>query len=91
MGDFRIEVEAVGGHGCQREKGKGQRVEDCGCPGCPDCLARRFVADLLKQGQNVQKATLTHWPGQDGDCRSRDLPGAEVRDNLLTGIRRGNF
>lgn len=91
MGDFRIEVNATGGHGCQREKGRGDRIEDCGQPGCPDCIARRFVAELVKSGSQVREATLTHWPGQDGDTRSKELVGSEVRDNLLTGIRRGDF
>lgn len=81
MGDFSIEVRAVGGHGCQRDLKSGATVGDCGNPSCPDCIARRFVAELKKSGQSVSQATLTHWPGQD----------SEVRDNLLTGIRRGSF
>lgn len=48
MGDFRIEVNATGGHGCQRELKDGASVKECGDPNCPDCIARRFVAELPK-------------------------------------------
>jgi hypothetical protein len=81
MGDFRIEVKAVGGHGCQREVKDGGDVHGCGQMGCPDCIAREFVATLQRKGNSVNSATLTHWPGQAG----------EVVDDLLTKKRRGSF
>ena len=83
MGNFRIEVESVGNHGCQRELGDGATVTGCGDPSCPDCIARRFVAELKAKGQlySTAKATLTHWPGTPG----------EVQDDLITGIRTGHF
>ena len=81
MGQFRIEVTAVGGHGCQREIKDGGTVPGCGQPGCPDCAARQFVARLKAEGNNVEKAELIHWPGQKD----------EVKDDLLTGIRSGSF
>ena len=81
MGNFTIEVEAVGGHGCQRDKKSGEVVDGCGQPGCPDCIARGFVKELEAKGNSVTRATLRHWPHTEG----------EVSDNLLTGKRRGNF
>lgn len=81
MGDFRIEVNATGGHGCQRELKDGADVKDCGNPSCPDCLARRFVRDLTNQGQLVKDALLIHWPNGT----------PTIVDNLLTGKRSGNF
>ena len=82
MGLFRVEVEAVGGHGCQRNIGDGQQVQNyCGSPGCPDCIAREFVRSLKRTGAMVQKAVLTHWPGTS----------TEVRDDLLSGTRSGKF
>ena len=84
MGHFRIEVNAVGGHGCQREKKDGEVVEGCGEMHCPDCVARAFVARLKSMGVfscTPASATLTHWPGTSG----------EVRDDLLTGVRSGSF
>jgi hypothetical protein len=84
MGIFRIEVEGVGGHGCQREIKDGGVVVGCGQPHCPDCIARKFVDELKMAGMfNTPPASakLIHWPGQQ----------SEVRDDLLTGIRSGSF
>jgi hypothetical protein len=46
MGDFRIEVDAVGAHGCDRTKGDGETVFGCGSMACPDCITARYVADM---------------------------------------------
>ena len=81
MGDFRIEVNATGGHGCQRDFGNKEKVEGCGLPGCPDCLAREFVAKLKESGNQVRDALLVHWPNGPGT----------VVDNLLTKERSGSF
>jgi hypothetical protein len=87
MGDFRVVVEAVGGHGCQREKGTGETVIGCDKPGCPDCMAREFVRRLKRSGATMKKAEIQHWPA--------DLPGyteaGQVHDDLLTGERTGEF
>lgn len=81
MGTFRVEVEAVGGHGCQRDKKDGEAVLGCDLPHCPDCIAREFVRRLKRTGSQVNTATLRHWPGQT----------SEVVDDLLTGVRNGSF
>lgn len=82
MGMYRIEIEATGGHGCQREIKDGGDVHGCGYITCPDCNARRFVKIIqLILGNSVSKAVLTHWPGQPG----------EVQDDLLSRKRRGSF
>lgn len=87
MGDFRVVVEALGGHGCQREKGTGETVIGCDKPGCPDCMAREFVRRLKRSGATVKRAEIQHWPA--------DLPGytveGQVHDDLLTGERTGAF
>jgi hypothetical protein len=80
MGTFVVHVQAVGGHGCQRDLKHGEVVAGCGHPACPDCIARRFVAELQKSAI-VDAATFTHWPGQPG----------QVVDNLLTKVRSGSF
>lgn len=64
MGQYKIEITAVGGHGCQRELKDGDVVCGCGSMTCPDCLTAKFIADLARAGNNVEAATLTHWPGQ---------------------------
>jgi hypothetical protein len=89
MGTFRIEIQAVGGHGCQRDK-TGDDVAGCGSPTCPDCIARESVQKLKAAGcsfdttgtqNSVGYAQLTHWPGS----------GGAVFDNLLTNHRNGKF
>lgn len=81
MGDFHIHVEAVGGHGCQRDKKHGELVEGCGEPTCPDCITREYVKRLKAIGCSVGRATLTHWPGTP----------STVIDNLPAGQRVGSF
>lgn len=81
MGTFRVEIQAVGGHGCNRSVKDGEINEGCKQPNCPDCIARHFVGLLKANYTNVESAVLIHWPGTK----------EEVRDDLLTGIRHGNF
>mgnify|MGYP001617174431 FL=1 len=81
MGQYRIEITAVGGHGCERQVKDGQKVWGCRRMGCPDCETRNFVDSLRRQGQSIEKATLTHWP---------ETP-TEVRDDLVTSMRTGSF
>lgn len=87
MGDFRVTVEAQGGHGCERGLGHGDVVLGCDRPGCPDCLAREFVRRLKRSGTKVNTAVIQHWPA---DMRGY-TPEGEVRDDLLTGKRSGKF
>lgn len=82
MGNFRVQIDAVGGHGCERQIKSGEKTYGCGRLTCPDCLARFFVkAFQLILGCSVNAATITHWPGEK----------CEVVDDLLTGERKGNF
>lgn len=82
MGSFTITVKAVGGHGQDRSKKDGQVVDFSNeSADSPDAIAKRFVDELKAKGTNVESATITHWPGQE----------SEVTDDLITGIRTGNF
>ncbi len=81
MGQFRVEVTAAGGHGCDRHVNDGGAVYGCGYISCPDCLAREFVAALSRRGIQVENATITHWPGTP----------SQVVDDLVTKVRRGSF
>lgn len=88
MGNFRIEIDAVGGHGCDRAAKAGEKlgpVPKNHTSTCPDCMARDFVDRLRAAGMfghGHDSATLTHWPGDPG----------EVVDDLLAGVRRkGQF
>jgi hypothetical protein len=90
MGNFRVEIQAVGNHGCQREVKNGGIVEGCGQPNCVDCITRDYVKKLKDSGayfsatgdrDTMGYAKLTHWPGANGT----------VHDDLLTRIRSGSF
>jgi len=86
MGTFKIEIIAVGGHGVDRSKKDGEQVDfNEGGDSTPDSLAKEFVELLKSKGCSFDYeghgATITHWPGQE----------SEVKDDLLTGVRTGNF
>jgi hypothetical protein len=66
MGDFRIVVDAVGGHGCQRTVGAEGEVYGCGSMTCPDCLVTEFIQKLRLSGASVKAARIEHWPGEPG-------------------------
>lgn len=88
MGDFRITIDATGGHGCQRNVAEGGAVGRCEQEHCPDCAARAFVAKL-KRHQNVTKAVLVHWPAY-GTRMHGAPPDARAfcpKDDLLHDVR----
>ncbi len=81
MGNFKIEIEAVGGHGVRREITQGHAIPyDLANADDPDVLAKLFVEGFTKTN-NVLSAKLIHWPDT-----------TPIVDNLLTGIREyGDF
>lgn len=90
MGDYRIRIDAVGGHGCSRKEKAGEALAPlCDNKGCPDCAARRLVAELQVNGSSVGAATITHWPN---DSPSGSGGGSEIVDDILNGKRKnGSF
>jgi len=82
MGNFRIVIDAVGGHGVDREVKDGEVVNHF-AEGMqtPDALAKQMVNYLQANGIEPDSAKLVHWPGEE----------SEVTDDLLTGVRKGNF
>lgn len=87
MGQFRVVVDAVGGHGCMREVSDGEVVIGCERVGCPDCITREFVRRLKRCGATVSVARIEHWPRE----QAAPEPTGQVVDDLLTGIRTGSF
>lgn len=79
MGNYRVIINAVGGHGQDREKGHGEQV-DFG-ENTPEAIVKDAVEKLRARGESVTEATVHHWPGST----------TEVVDNLLTGKRTGSF
>ena len=80
MGNFRIIIDSVGGHGCDRTAKAGESIvykaEPQHLAYCPDCKAKQLV-DHFKNGWPQTTATLTHWPGEP----------SEVVDDLAAGKR----
>lgn len=82
MGDFRIQIEGVGNHGCQRDVQNGEvKADECNYSGCVDCIARSTVKALQSSGASITSATLMHWPQN----------GPQIVDDLKTGKRTGAF
>jgi hypothetical protein len=75
MGDFRIVIEATGGHGCNRTAKAGEEFFGCGSETCPDCMTARFVSDLQRACMRPFVATFTHWPADMNDHHF--VPGAD--------------
>jgi hypothetical protein len=86
MGNYRIIINAVGGHGQDRGNKTGESIDFTnGRPEnvqpTPEEIILEAVNKLKANGNSVSEATVHHWPGQS----------SEVVDNLLTGKRIGNF
>ena len=84
MGQFKFEMVAVGGHGCDRTARDGEKFRTgCGRESCPDCSIGQLVEQLRKVGNGctIESAVLTHWPGTS----------SVVKDDFVSGTRRGNF
>lgn len=82
MGNYRIIIDAVGGHGVDRTKKDGEIVNHYAEGlNTPDAKAKQMVDFLNHNGGGLISAKLIHWPGETG----------EVTDDLLTSIRTGNF
>jgi hypothetical protein len=62
MGLYRVVLEATGGHGCERNYGKGEKVLGCRRMNCPDCITQEYIEKMRAAGQNISKAELIHWP-----------------------------
>lgn len=79
MGNFRIEIEAVGSHMVDREVKDGGIV-NFNADGyfTPDALAKRFVEELEQTGASMVTAKIIHWPDQSNT----------VTDDLVTGKRK---
>lgn len=82
MGNFRIEIEAVGGHGDRRDVKDGEALDFGALPEQSlDRVAFEAVEALRKRGASVNSARVVHWPGQT----------SEVVDDVLAQRRHGSF
>lgn len=74
MGNFKFEIEAVGGHGDDRTAKRGEKLnlDPRGVDACGEVL----INALKSKGCSVVSAKLIHWPDT-----------TPLVDNLLTGER----
>lgn len=92
MGDFRIVINAVGGHGQDRDKKDGEVVNfSAESEKSPEALAEKFVKELQASGCSVDSAEVIHWPMDNYGGPEKNGRTSEVVDDLLTGVRRGHF
>lgn len=87
MGDFKLVIHAMGDHGIDRNKKDGEIIDYTSKGiGSTDALCKEFVEFLKTKGVSFMSATITHWPQEFYD---RTTQGPV--DDLLTGVRAGNF
>lgn len=89
MGDFRIVIDAVGGHGQDREKKRGE-VVDFG-ENTPEAMAKAFVDALKATGATVDEAKVIHWPLDNYGGQIKNGRTSQIVDDLVTGKRVGQF
>ncbi len=91
MGNYRVVLEASGGHGCQRNSEAGQPIYGCKSQSCPDCVVQEFVEKMMKLNP-VSKAELIHWPEEP--CQITDTfvaPFNEVKSYEASEFRDGEL
>lgn len=77
MGNFKIEIEAVGGHGTQRDVKQGEVIDYAKShPSEPDAMAAEFVKQMTVAGMPPVRAKLIHWPDS-----------SPIVDDLVSGKR----
>jgi hypothetical protein len=89
MGDFRIVINAVGGHGQDRDKKNGE-VVDFGT-NTPEAIAKELVGKLKASGCSVDNAYVVHWPLDNYEGQLKNGRTAQIVDDLVTGKRTGGF
>lgn len=95
MGDFRIIIDAVGGHGQDRDKRDGEKVDFTHqgqgnhSARTPEAITQVFLDALRGAGVNVTGAKVVHWPA-DNYPNDREA-GKEIADDLISGQRTGSF
>jgi hypothetical protein len=92
MGNFRIEIEAVGGHGDRREIKDGEELDFDGLPeSSVDRVAHEAVEALKARGAVINSAKLIHWPKTPLAYAEPQAQGGEVVDDVLQKQRHGSF
>jgi len=91
MGDFRIVINGIGGHGQDRDKKNGEIVNFQEDPSSPDALAENFVKALKEKGISIEDASIIHWPLDNYGGQLKNERSQQIVDDLQTGKRIGSF
>ena len=92
MGDFRIVIEAVGGHGQDRDKKTGDVVDfKQGGDKTPEALALQFIEAMKEAGMSPSQAYIIHWPLDNYGGQLKNSRSHQIVDDFLTGKRNGSF
>lgn len=92
MGDFRIIIDCVGGHGQDRSKKDGEVVDfNTDGQGSPEALAVELIEKLKQSGCSVDAARIVHWPLDNYGGPEQNGRRQYLADCLLTGKRTGSF
>lgn len=83
MGDFRMTIEAVGGHGCDRKAKAGDQLQGCGRMDCPDCIFAAFVSQMQRASMRPMVATMHHWPADMSKHRFPEGPAKSGEDRCV--------
>lgn len=92
MGDFRIVIDTVGGHGQDREKKDGE-VVDFG-ENTPEGYFKKCIEEAIAKGiisSADTKAKVIHWPLDNYEGQLKNGRSTQIVDDLLTGKRTGKF
>jgi hypothetical protein len=92
MGDFRIVIDTVGGHGQDREKKDGEIVEFG--ENTPEGFFKKCIEEAIEKGiisGSDTKAKVIHWPLDNYGGQLENNRSKQIVDNLLTGKRTGEF
>lgn len=92
MGDFRIVIDAVGGHGVDRNKKSGETVDfNIEGQNSPEAIAKRLIEELQSKGCSIQEAKIIHWPLDNYGGQLKNNRSTQIVDCFLTGKRTGSF
>jgi len=91
MGDFRIVIDTVGGHGQDRDKKDGE-VVDFG-ENTPEGYFKKCIEEAISNGiiSSDTKAKVIHWPLDNYGGQLENNRSSQIVDDLLTCKRTGSF
>jgi len=103
MGNFRFVIDCVGGHGQDRTKKDGEVVDftnpEYPSENTPERIVQRCIDELKASGCTVNTAKVHHWPKVEYGANATAIPISFednngktcINDDLLTGVREGQF